>query len=82
MSVLDDIEQCPECLGPTTNENEICAGAIANDIDQGGCPILDARGLQDCNCCDECRLACHMSYQDQMEEESNWPRDKEGNLLP
>ena len=60
-------ELCDECGKPTENENTACAGACASERHYGNDPLMDTLGLQGCNCCEACRVACHNSFMDSIE---------------
>jgi hypothetical protein len=53
---------CDKCGKPTDNQNAACAGACASERHYGGEPLMGTTGLESCNCCNQCRDACHGSF--------------------
>lgn len=59
------MSKCQDCGSESENDLSACAGACAEERDQGVPDILIGPGLPICNCCDDCRIKCHDSWMEE-----------------
>ncbi len=57
------MEKCDSCGADVDMENaQVCAGALANEVQQGVFGPIDTTLLLSCYCCEKCRNNCLDSF--------------------